>query len=188
MGESLERESPATNGSYGSGVRAQVFEVIVRQAIAGAPWQAICAMPMQVNGITTKEVEAEVSRRRGGGHEPPSAPVPKKTPPSKGSGSIALALSLPSQQLSSLRAVIANLAENSDSAPADMHAQLGKVVSELDSLLITIQHLEQTTSKAASEAKLQADLERELHRTKQDFRPGDDKGPHHVDWKAPNDS
>lgn len=51
-------------GSYGSGVRAQVFEVIVRQALAGAPWREICAGPMQVNNITPEEVEAEVKRRQ----------------------------------------------------------------------------------------------------------------------------
>lgn len=51
-------------GSYGSGVRAQVFEVIVRQALAGAPWREICAGPMQVNNITPDEVEAEVKRRQ----------------------------------------------------------------------------------------------------------------------------
>lgn len=51
-------------GSYGSGVRAQVFEVIVRQALAGAPWREICAGPMQVNNITPDEVEAEVRRRQ----------------------------------------------------------------------------------------------------------------------------
>ncbi len=38
----------SATGSYGSGVRAQVFEVIVRQALAGAPWKEICAGPMQV--------------------------------------------------------------------------------------------------------------------------------------------
>ncbi len=54
---------PLTQGSYGSGVRAQVFEVIVRQALAGAPWKEICAGPMQVNNITPEEVEAEVRRR-----------------------------------------------------------------------------------------------------------------------------
>ena len=48
---------------YGTGVRAQVFEVIVRQAIAGAPWREICAGPMQVNNITPEEVELEVNRR-----------------------------------------------------------------------------------------------------------------------------
>jgi hypothetical protein len=51
-------------GSYGSGVRAQVFEVIVRQALAGAPWKEICAGPMQVNNISPEEVEAEVKRRQ----------------------------------------------------------------------------------------------------------------------------
>jgi hypothetical protein len=51
-------------GSYGSGVRAQVFEVIVRQALAGAPWREICSGPMQVNNISPEEVEAEVKRRQ----------------------------------------------------------------------------------------------------------------------------
>jgi hypothetical protein len=50
-------------GAYGSSVRNQVFEVIVRQAMAGAPWQTICKAPMQVNNITEAEVEAEVQRR-----------------------------------------------------------------------------------------------------------------------------
>lgn len=53
-----------TGGSYGSGVRAQVFEVIVRQALAGAPWREICAGPMSVNNISPEEVEAEVKRRQ----------------------------------------------------------------------------------------------------------------------------
>lgn len=51
-------------GSYGNGVRAQVFEVIVRQALAGAPWREICAGPMQVNNISSDEVEAEVQKRQ----------------------------------------------------------------------------------------------------------------------------
>ncbi|HEY9714131.1 MAG TPA: hypothetical protein V6C72_11715, partial [Chroococcales cyanobacterium] len=50
-------------GQVGSGVRQQVFEVIVRQAMAGAPWEAICQGPMQVNGITVEEVQREVARR-----------------------------------------------------------------------------------------------------------------------------
>lgn len=59
------RDRSENQGSYGPGVRAQVFEVIVRQALAGAPWQEICRGPMMVNGITVSEVEAEVNRRRG---------------------------------------------------------------------------------------------------------------------------
>ena len=41
-----------------------MFEVIVRQALAGAPWRDICAGPMSVNNITAEEVEAEVKRRQ----------------------------------------------------------------------------------------------------------------------------
>ncbi len=53
------------SGPYGSGVRQQVFEVIVRQAIAGAAWKVICAGPMQINNISVEEIEEEVERRRG---------------------------------------------------------------------------------------------------------------------------
>lgn len=45
-----------------TGVRAQVFEVIVRQVIAGAPWQAL-AGPMQINKITRAEVLEEIANR-----------------------------------------------------------------------------------------------------------------------------
>jgi len=51
------------SGQYGQGVRAQVFEVIVRQGMAGAPWRTICAGPMQVNNISSEEVDAEIRRR-----------------------------------------------------------------------------------------------------------------------------
>jgi len=44
-------------------IRDQVFEVIVRQALAGAPWRQICAGPMQVNNISENEVQKEVDRR-----------------------------------------------------------------------------------------------------------------------------
>jgi uncharacterized protein YukE len=67
--QAIPRPAPTTapfltSGSYGSGVRAQVFEVIVRQALAGAPWREICAGPMSVNNITPEEVETEVKRRQ----------------------------------------------------------------------------------------------------------------------------
>lgn len=55
---------PGSQGIYSNGVRTQVFEVIVRQALAGAPWREICAGPMQVNNISPDEVEAEVKRRQ----------------------------------------------------------------------------------------------------------------------------
>jgi hypothetical protein len=50
-------------GQYGTGVRKQVFEVIVRQALAGAAWKDLCAGPMRLNNISIEEVESEISRR-----------------------------------------------------------------------------------------------------------------------------
>lgn len=49
---------------YGEGVRSQVFEVIVRQGMAGAPWRIACDGPMKVNNISPDEVEAEIRRRQ----------------------------------------------------------------------------------------------------------------------------
>lgn len=68
--------SPQSGGtaSYGEGVRAQVFEVIVRQAMAGAPWREICAGPMNINNITPEEVENEVAKRRNDFFVPPHPP------------------------------------------------------------------------------------------------------------------
>jgi hypothetical protein len=58
--ERLQKETRDTT----SPVRQQVFEIIVRQAMAGTPWRIICAAAMEFNGITADEVEAEVNRRR----------------------------------------------------------------------------------------------------------------------------
>lgn len=53
----------AMNSPYGAGIRAQVLEVIVRQAAAGAPWKEICKGPMNVNNISTSEVEDLLAER-----------------------------------------------------------------------------------------------------------------------------
>ena len=126
---------------------------------------------MQVNQITTDEVEEEIRRRRGGGNEPPSASVPNKPLPTEGISGIALALPVPSQQLANVRALIKNLGQNCESGAPDMRTQLSIITSQLDSLVITIHTLEQTTNRVESEAQLQIDLEREMHRTKQEFKP-----------------
>jgi len=63
----LSSRTQTTNGHSvydRAGVRAKIFEVIVRQALAGVPWREICAGPMQINGISPEEVEAEVKRRK----------------------------------------------------------------------------------------------------------------------------
>lgn len=100
-GQSVEKPLEQANafirlphGRQTTGVRAQVFEVIVRQALAGAPWQELCAGPMGCNNINPAEIEEEVRRRRGGGNRPPLAGVPRKPYPPAGAGSIALELPL----------------------------------------------------------------------------------------------
>lgn len=61
--QELEESRAVAVGAVNS-VRGQVLETVVRQALAGVPWQQICAGPMQANNITIEEVESEVHRRR----------------------------------------------------------------------------------------------------------------------------
>lgn len=84
------------SGSYGMGVRQQVFEVIVRQALNGAPWREICETPMKVNNITEEEVQTEIDRRMALGmgqktapnSNPPAPPPSPPTPPKTGLSAI----------------------------------------------------------------------------------------------------
>ncbi len=54
------------SGVYGSSVKQQVFEVTIRQAMAGAPWREICMGPLKAVGIDPKEIEEELGRRKAG--------------------------------------------------------------------------------------------------------------------------
>lgn len=45
-------------------IREQILEIIVRQALAGAPWREICKGPMEVNDISVEEVELNVLYRQ----------------------------------------------------------------------------------------------------------------------------
>ncbi len=55
---------PQSLGPYGDGVRRQIVEVIVRQALVGAPWEEICAAVMKANNITPEEIKCELALRR----------------------------------------------------------------------------------------------------------------------------
>lgn len=48
---------------YGDGGKRQVLEVIVRQALAGAPWRVICAGPLAVNALEHCDIFKEMVRR-----------------------------------------------------------------------------------------------------------------------------
>ena len=49
--------------AYGAGIRKQVFELVVQQALTGASWREVCATHMRINLISPQEVEQEVQRR-----------------------------------------------------------------------------------------------------------------------------
>lgn len=163
-------------GKYGAGVRSQVFEVIVRQAMAGAPWQKICQGPMQVNNITKEEVEEEL-KRRGGGSPPASSIQPKR--PSAPEGGATMTLSSPSQQATNIRQVIERLASGSESNTVKMQEKLREVALELESLEGKVKRLELVVIADQAEVQLQGDLNRELGR-RPEFQPEDDPGPHHI--------
>lgn len=174
--------SNSGGASYGSGVRAQVFEVIVRQAMAGAPWKEICAGPMEVNRIRAEEVEEEVRKRRGGGAEPPTAGVPKKPIPPQGTGAVALALPTPSQRLVRARSILLGLVIGC-SDDNFMRPELNAAIAEVHEALRSVEMLESQENSMQRETNLQQDLERELHRTRQPIKPDDKKSSHHITWK-----
>ncbi|MFA7337771.1 MAG: hypothetical protein WC028_13365 [Candidatus Obscuribacterales bacterium] len=164
---------------YGAGVRSQVFEVIVRQAIAGAPWQEICQGPMQVNNITIEEVEEEL-RRRGGGEAPGSSRQTKApSSPDGGAGNAVMTLSSPSQRINKIRQVIEKLASGSDLDQGKLQKTLSEVALELQSVEFKVEKLQMVVISDQAEAQLQGDLNRELGR-RPEFQPGDDPGPHHI--------
>ncbi|MDR3612201.1 MAG: hypothetical protein P4L53_01455 [Candidatus Obscuribacterales bacterium] len=177
---SQEASKKSKAAPYGPGIRAQVFEVIVRQAIAGAPWRQICVGPMQVNSITPEEIEEEVRRRQGGSEEPPTAPVPKKPHPSAGAGSIGLPLPAPSRRLLDVRALVLNLTKEIGADHTDLQEKFSKILSELDAFADTFRDQEEAIHRASSEAQLQQDLERENYRTRQEIKPADGNPPHHI--------
>lgn len=68
--------------SYGAGVRAQVFEVLVRASISGSSNFEGRDSVLQVNNITEQEIENEVAKRQGR----PAAIIKEKPAEEKSSG------------------------------------------------------------------------------------------------------
>lgn len=183
-GRMYKKREPFVRGSYGSGVRQQVLEVIVRQAIAGAPWREICAGPMEVNQITVEEVEEEIRRRRRGDDDKSQdCPVPRNPWKPQGSSNIALPLPMASEQLEAIRDQIAMIAD----PRKPVTVEFSKLIKELDFLLDRIRQLEIMVQETR-DTQLAADLDREIQRNvvqfKQRIKPPhtDAPGPHHVEW------
>lgn len=174
-------------GAYGGGVRQQVFEVIVRQAMAGAPWREICEGPMRVNSITIKEVEDEVRKRLNGGDDFSGAPVPRNPWKPQDSGNVSLPLPMASQQLEAIREHIVQIAD----ARLPVAVEFAKLAQELDSLLSRVRRLE-ALAQESRDAQLSADLDREIQRNviqfKQKYKPSDPRSHPYTEPQADPDS
>ncbi len=191
--------------SYGSGVRAQVFEVIVRQAMAGAPWREICAGVMVVNNINAEDIEAEVKRRRKIMMEPK---VFKKTKEEKSQKnkdakkakdpqdtSDTLAPPRPffekpatlNSATARLQRLYKQLDEFLENAVKDKSQKeySDKIVCELHEIIDSVLKLETRLYSMQTEMALRADIERELKRTSKPIdpeKPDDPHDPHRINW------
>ncbi|CAN5585921.1 hypothetical protein BH11CYA1_BH11CYA1_24790 [soil metagenome] len=143
---------------YGAGVRAQVLEVIVRQAIAGAPWKEICYGPMEVNNISIEEVE-EILRRRGQGGSF-SASVLKKPKTPSGTGNLANAT--PGKKLNLIATALTSLLKIMPNADSKDLIAGEQIVAEIKAVESELEAANQSAWYQVSEASLQSDLEREL--------------------------
>jgi hypothetical protein len=171
------------HGSYGSGVRAQVFEVIVRQALAGAPWREICAGPMQVNNIQPEEVEEEIRKRRGDDSGSDKS-APKKKPDGGGGPMEQAAATSISMEVDGIRQTLEGLIKEGASVQSSQ-VRLSEIARNLRVLVTRIQQLERQASQAQSQASFEQSVERELNRTTKPLAPPDEKGPHHIDLHDP---
>lgn len=210
----MTRRRQDGRSTYGSGVRDQVFEVIVRQAIAGAPWREICAGPMEVNKIDVEDIEAEVKRRRkqmmdpkifkkdkedksakdkdakkGKNaplqfHEVDENPWSPKPAPPRPFLAKAETLNSATARLQKLYKQLDEFLENAVK-DKDQKEYGEKMVAELHDIIDEVMKLETLLYSMQTEAALKADMERELKRT---TKPIDPKKPPDPDGpKDPND-
>lgn len=193
------RQTTATV-DYSAGVRQQVFEVIVRQALAGAPWREICAGPMAVNNINDDEIMAEVERRRKTLNKRASRAEKQKDEKQnladnlKTSGSTvqsgapvapffeSVSASSPSVRIQKLYLKLEDFLEKA--LEEEQQKKYSKrLLAELDDIMKDILRLETLVNTIETEIAVNADLERERRRNAKPFQPPDhDGGPHRVDW------
>lgn len=179
--------------SYASGVRAQVFEVIVRQAMAGAPWLEICEGPLKVNNIHPDEIQAEVERRRTNlrnknAHKnpplnPPLPTVPRPQVVSTKSKPFYPPTPVPhmsaSQRIAKLRTDMISLSVKL-CEQEDLYTDCSEIILSIDKLYREISAIELKSPGSESENILAQDLQRELDRVKRNIDSDGKEGPHHI--------
>ncbi|MBC7998755.1 MAG: hypothetical protein IAF58_12475 [Leptolyngbya sp.] len=179
--------------SYTSGVRAQVFEVIVRQAMAGAPWRAICEGPLLVNKIHPDEIQAEVERRKANlknknAHmdtplktQLPNVPRPKvvSNSPKPYISATPIQHMSASQRIAKLRTDMISLSVKL-CEQEDLYTDCSEIILSIDKLYREISTFELKGQGSESEQILFEDLQRELERVKRIIDADGKEGPHHI--------
>lgn len=193
------RQTTATV-DYSAGVRQQVFEVIVRQAMAGAPWREMCAGPMAVNNINDDEIMAEVERRRKTLNKSASRVEKQKDEKQRSDDGLKTSVSTaqsgapvapffepvsassPSVRIQKLYLKLEDFLEKS--LEEEQQQKYSKrLLAELDDIMKAIHRLETLVNTIQTEITVNADLEREHRRNTKPFQPPDHGGgPHRVDW------
>lgn len=187
--QSQQPKQKVVTGAYTEGVRQQVFEVIVRQAMAGAPWRKICAGAMATNNVDEAEVLAEVERRRKA-LKPRAAGVETKAETAGSAGQSGASaksfldpepLSSPSARMQKLVLKLEDFLEKAleeDQQKEDSK----KMLLELEDIMRSVVRLETLVNTIQAEIAVNSDLERESRRNIKPFPPPDHGGPHRVDW------
>ncbi|HEY9776531.1 MAG TPA: hypothetical protein V6C81_22405 [Planktothrix sp.] len=115
-------------------LRAQVVDVVVRQAMINPQWRELCDLAMQVNRITISEVRTEIRRRGGEMHAPTAALKPKTAPQARATtpnGTPAC------DRLYQMRNTL-ETANKSNAEVSSLRNELSKIATDLDAAL---QHL-----------------------------------------------
>lgn len=153
------------------GVRATVFEVVVRHAMSGAAWREICAGAMKYNNITDEEIEAEVRRRQDGpAPEVPRRPAPRKPETkhtmrkSKMPAKQERALT-PVERLSTIKSLLQKLNNSADAQAPEYRENIEQALHDLERVIKAVESQDRLLDDVEREAKLQRDLDRELRRT-----------------------
>lgn len=206
----FEKIEPLGLEIKGGGVRGQVFEVIVRQALAGAPWREICAGPLQVNNISPQEIQNEVERRKANlrsekekqasrraadsNPQPPHSPRPKKPQVAKWFKQLLQPPSpspppgpqnSPSPVLTATH-LIAKLRTDMIGLSVklceqeDLYTECSDIILTIDKLNREMLAAEMKILNSNSENILAQDLQRELGRVQRTIDSDGKQGPHHI--------
>jgi len=181
--------------SSGEETRAQVLEVVVRQALSNPDWRKLCDLAMQVNNISVAQVQDEAGKR-GAQILPPNMPGAARTESpasltSKKSDDDASGKSGDDtsttpisavNRLQELHARLVAVSQQNDGLDS-LQQELTKLAAECQNCILSVQ----SELRFHATNSVTSGVEQELQRTTgQPLNPPNKKDdPHRVDWNKP---